>query len=127
MDLTATPIRSDTFDAIICIHVLEHIKEDRNAMQELFRVLKPGGWALVSVPIRLDQETFEDPTIVTPEDRERAFGEAEHVRIYGQDLSERLEACGFHVRLDLAVDVPEQTRHKYGLRQDENIFYCTKA
>jgi SAM-dependent methyltransferase len=126
MDLTTTPIRSDTFDAVICIHVLEHIKEDREAMREIFRVLKPGGWALVSVPIRLDEETFEDPKIVAPEDRERAFGEAEHVRIYGFDLVDRLEACGFQVRLDLATKVPERIRNKYGLRLDENVFYCRK-
>lgn len=126
MDLAATPIRSDTFDAIICIHVLEHIQEDRKAMRELYRVLKPGGWALVSVPLRLDKETFEDPTIVAPEDRERAFGEREHVRTYGHDLVDRLQACGFQVRLDLATEVPEPTRNKYGLGQDENVLYCRK-
>lgn len=127
LDLSVTPIRSDTFDAIICIHVLEHIQEDRKAIRELFRVLKPGGWAIISVPIRLDQKTIEDPTITTPEERERAFGEKQHFRFYGYDLIERLEECGFQVQLDLGKDVEQQTREKYGLRDDENIFYCTKA
>ncbi len=127
LDLSMTPIRSDTFDAIICIHVLEHIQEDSKAIRELFRVLKPGGWAIISVPIRLDQKTFEDPTITTPEERERTFGETQHFRFYGYDLIDRLEECGFQAQLDLGKDVEQKTREKYGLRDDENIFYCTKA
>jgi SAM-dependent methyltransferase len=125
-DLTATSMPTDTFDAAICIHVLEHIPDDRRAIQELFRVLKPGGWALISVPIRLDQKTYEDASITTPEERERAFGEAGHWRLYGYDLRDRLAESGFQVRLHLGSDVDRQTREKYGLRDDENIFYCTK-
>jgi predicted SAM-dependent methyltransferase len=127
LDLTSTPMRSDIFDAIICVHVLEHIQEDGKAIRELFRLLKPGGWTIISVPIRLDQKTLEDPTLTTPEERERAFGETVHVRIYGYDVIERLEECGFQVQLDLGKDVEQQTREKYGLRDDENVFYCTKA
>jgi SAM-dependent methyltransferase len=126
MDLTAVPIRSGTFDAVICVHVLEEIMDDRKAMSELYRILKPGGWAVISVPTRMDQLTYEDPTITTPAERERAFGETAHVRIYGYDLVERLEECGFRVQVDLAENVPPQTREKYGLRNDENIFFCTK-
>jgi predicted SAM-dependent methyltransferase len=126
MDLVKIPIRVESFDAIICVHVLEHIQEDRQAIRELFRVLQPGGWAVITVPIRLDQKTFEDPRITTPEERERAFGEAQHVRFYGYDLLERLEAVGFQVHLDLGQDVEQQTKEKYGLLDDENIFYCTK-
>ncbi len=100
-------------------------KTDR-LWRELFRVLKPDGWALISVPIRLDQKTFEDPTIVTPEERTLAFGEDQHVRFYGYDLTERLEACGFRVRLDLGEDVDQQTAEKYGLLDNENIFHCSK-
>ncbi len=126
MDLTAVPVRSDTFDAVICVHVLEEIIDDRKAMSELYRVLKPSGWAVVSVPTRMDQLTYEDPAITRPGERQRAFGEAAHVRIYGHDLVDRLEACGFRVQVDLAENVPPPTREKYGLRTDENIFFCTK-
>lgn len=126
MDLTATSLQSDRFDAVLCIHVLEEIKNDLRAMEELYRILKPGGWAVVSVPTRMDQLTYEDPTIIDPKERKRAFGEPDHVRIYGYDLVERLESCGFNVRVDLADAVPLQTREKYGLRGDENIFYCIK-
>lgn len=127
VDLAAAPLQSNTFDAAICVHVLEHVQEDQKAIQELYRVLKPGGWAVVSVPIRLDQKTFEDPSIILPEDRKRAFGEESHFRFYGYDLIEQLEECGFQVQLDLAADVEQQTREKYGLLDDENIFFCRKA
>lgn len=127
VDITAIPFDANTFDAIICIHVLEHIEQDRQAMRELFRVLKPEGWAVISVPLRLDQKTFEDPTIVAPEERQRAFGEEQHVRVYGYDLTERLEECGFQVQLDLSKNIDPRTRDKYGLLDNENIFYCTKT
>lgn len=125
-DLAAIPIRSDEFDAILCNHILEHIPQDRRAMEELYRVLKPGGWAVISVPIRFDQETYEDAAITEPEARKRAFGEPEHVRIYGCDFEERLEKCGFRVQLNLGKDISHSIREKYGLRDDENLFYCEK-
>ncbi len=126
MALPTTPILSETFDAIICMHVLEHIQEDRKAIQELYRILKHGGWAGISVPIRLDQKTYEDPTITLPQDRERAFGETVHVRYYGYDLVDRLEEAGFRVKMYPGKEVDQLSRQKYGLREDENIFYCTK-
>ena len=126
-DISAIPTISDAFDAIICIHTLEHVTNDRKAIKELFRVLKPGGWAIITVPIRLDRETYEDPTITAPEERKRAFGEEQHVRFYGYDLTQRLEECGFHVQLDLGKDIDQHTKDKYGLLDDENVFYCTKA
>jgi SAM-dependent methyltransferase len=127
MDLVAASLQSDSFDAVLCIHVLEEIVDDRRAMAELFRILKPGGWAVISVPTCMERLTFEDPTITEPKERKRAFGEPDHVRVYGHDLVDRLEACGFHVRVDLADDVPLHTQENYGLRGDENIFFCTKT
>ncbi len=126
MDMAAMPISSASFDAALCVHVLEEIIDDRRAMGELYRVLKPGGWALITVPTRMDRRTYEDPAITDAVERERAFGEAAHVRFYGYDLRDRLEECGFRVEVDLAEDVPLETRRKYGLRADENIFFCTK-
>jgi SAM-dependent methyltransferase len=127
MSLPATPILSETFDAILCIHVLEHIQDDRMAIRELHRVLKPRGWAGISAPLRLDQKTYEDPTITSPEERKRAFGETVHVRYYGYDLMDRLKEAGFHVKFYPGKDVDQLSRQKYGLRDDENIFYCTKS
>lgn len=127
MDLTKAPFLSGAFDAALCIHVLEHIDDDRGAMRELFRVLKPGGWAVVSVPVRMDRKTLEDPGITTPEARERAYGETAHVRLYGYDLADRLRDAGFAVEIDLGRDIDPDARRRYGLRDDETIFFCTKA
>lgn len=127
MLLSETPLRSESFDAALCIHVLEHLDHDREAMRELFRLLKPGGWAGVSVPIRLDQRTYEDPAVTSPQERERLFGETVHVRYYGYDLVDRLQEAGFQVSMDPGTGVDPATRLKYGLRDDEHIFYCTKC
>lgn len=126
MDLTNLAFESESFDAAICIHVLEHIEEDLKAINELYRVLKPGGWAVISVPLRLDQKTYEDPTVTSPEDREREFGESGHFRYYGYDLKDRLESRGFSVELDLAANINPEVKEKYGLLDDENVFYCIK-
>ena len=125
-DLTAAPVKADIFDSVLCVHVLEHIKDDNKAIQEIYRLLKPGGWAVISVPMRLDKKTFEDPSIVTAEDRKKAFGEADHYRFYGYDLREKLETNGFSVHFDLAARVRREISEKYGLLDDENIFFMEK-
>lgn len=125
-DVSTLPLRSGTFDCAVCIHVLEHVERDRHAIAEIYRVLKPGGWALITVPVRLDQPTFEDATIMSPEGRMRAFGETDHVRFYGSDFVDRLESCGFTVEIDRAESLDEATKDRYGLLEDENVFFCRK-
>ncbi len=114
MDLTDIPLADDSVDAVLCSHVLEHIPDDAAAMSELARVLKPGRWAMIAVPMRDADETYEDPSITTPEGRREAFGQADHVRWYGRDLADRLDAAGFDVvRIDVAdvvADPAEQLR-----------------
>lgn len=126
MALPTPLLNPDAFDVVLCIHVLEHIQDDRGAIHELYRVLKPGGWAGFSVPIRLGQKTDEDPRITSPRERERAFGETVHVRYYGYDFADRLEEAGFQVSMYAGKDVEAQSRQIYGLRDDENIFLCSK-
>ena len=125
-DATRAPLASDSFDAALCIHTLEHIEEDRVAIRELHRVLKPGGWAIVSVPLNLNGPTYEDSTVTDPDDREREFGERGHVRLYGLDIEERLRDAGFSVSLDRADQIPDVTRRRFGLRDDENLWICQK-
>jgi predicted SAM-dependent methyltransferase len=126
VDISGIPVKSETFDALICIHVLEHVENDLVAISEMFRVLRPGGWAFITVPIRLNQKTYEDPSINTPEDRLHHFGEEQHVRFYGCDFSNRLQSAGFNVRLDPAENVNQATTKKFGLLADENVFFCIK-
>lgn len=125
-DAVAMPFRSGAFDLVLCVHVLEHIEDDRSAIGALFDVVKPGGWALVSVPLHFDRPTHEDPSITDPNERARVFGERSHVRAYGKDLGDRLTTAGFQVDLDLAADVPVDVAERFGLRNDENIFRCVK-
>jgi len=125
-DAGAIPVREGIFDLVLCVHVLEHVPDDRGVMRELHRVLKPGGVAVVNVPMRLDRPTLEDPAITDPDERTRLFGEPFHVRYYGPDLGDRLTAAGFEVSLDLATDVPPAARARFGLRDDEHIFHCIK-
>jgi len=97
-DITLLPFHGDAFDAIICNHVLEHIDQDRLALSELRRVLKPSGWACIQVPMDGDS-TREDPAVVDPAERLRLYGQTDHVRQYGRDFRERLEAAGFRVEV----------------------------
>jgi len=128
MDLVHTPFKDNSFDVIICSHVLEHILDDGAAMRELWRVLKPGGLGFLQSPLDSSRAaTFEDPQCLTPEDRARTFGQADHVRIYGLDYKDRLEKAGFAVRVDeyaktLAPDIIDH----YGLISEENLYICTK-
>jgi len=129
-DITDLPFPDDSFDVILCSHVLEHVVDDRAAMRELYRVLKPGGWAVVLVPMSSRRgETFEAPTIVAPRDRERLFGQADHVRIYGRDFTVRLEDAGFTVRVeDYRRDLGEDRAQRYGLRRRKpDLHLCLKC
>ncbi|MFQ6084530.1 MAG: methyltransferase domain-containing protein [Candidatus Aminicenantia bacterium] len=128
MDITDIPFPDNHFDCIICCHVLEHVPDDRKAMRELFRILKPGGWAILQSPINLNRDkTFEDPNIVSSEERERVFGQSDHVRIYGRDFKNKLEEVGFVVRVDNYVQkLGDSVIKKYGLMRNEKIYFCLK-
>jgi len=125
LNITALPFHRGYFDVIYCSHVLEHVPDDIGAMREIFRVLKAGGWFLPDVPI-LREKTFEDATVVTPSDRERIFGQFDHVRIYGKDFKERLEKLGFRVRIDpLGRDLGDIKRRYFGIDNHE-LYFCEK-
>ena len=128
-DITRIPFADATFDVVLCSHVLEHVLDDRRAMREVYRVLRPGGWAILQVPIDLQRaKTFEDARIVSPEDRKRWFLQKDHVRIYGRDYTDRLKAAGFDVRVEFYTkNLPRDLRERYGLRRKRPIYLCTKA
>jgi SAM-dependent methyltransferase len=129
LDVMALPFPDDSFDVIICNHVLEHVDDDRVAMRELSRVLRPGRTALLQVPIgRALRDTVEDPTAVTEADRIRRFGQRDHVRLYAAgDYLERLEKAGFRVKWTPAVDcLGEDAVRRYALIREEPVFYCIR-
>jgi SAM-dependent methyltransferase len=130
IDLTQIAYPDNTFDVIFCSHVLEHVMNDLAAIHELFRILKPGGWAFLAVPIREKANTFEDPKIVSPEERKHYFGQRDHVRFYGYDYKDRLEAAGFTVNAvrkeKLLSNLTFQQRKKYGLHGRELFHFVTK-
>lgn len=98
LDLTRLTMPDESFDCIICNHILEHIPDDHKAMTEMFRVLKKGGKAIIMVPIDLDrQETYENWNIKTADDRTKHFGQWDHVRFYSLDIVQRLASVGFKV------------------------------
>jgi hypothetical protein len=120
---------NDRFDALVCVHVMEHIPDDRAAMREFHRVLKPKGWGLVMTPIVTDV-TDEDPTVTDPAERLRRFGQADHVRRYGWDYVDRLEASGFAVRVvrleeELAPSDVDRFRLRNVLGEVEPLFLVT--
>ncbi len=96
-DISALEFAEHSFDVVICNHVLEHVYDDRKAMSEIQRVLKPGGWASLQVPMRSDAPTDEDPTETDARERLRRFGQEDHVRLYGFDYFERLQRVGLSV------------------------------
>jgi len=127
MDLCSVPFPDGHFDAVLCSHVLEHVSDDRRAMGEIRRVLKTSGWAVLQVPIT-GEKTVEDPTVTTPQERERRFGQADHLRAYGLDFPERLQQAGFRVRtITIQELVGEQEMLHFGLGPAAGeIFFCTR-
>ena len=128
--LDVTDIRHDdgSFDAVICNHVLEHVPDDARALRELHRVLRNDGWAMVQVPLDMSAErTNEDPSITDPEERRRLFWQHDHVRLYGRDYPQRLEAAGFDVSVEAFTDeLPPEQVDRQRLDRDERIYLARK-
>lgn len=127
-DICDLPFEDNTFDIILCNHVLEHIPNDQKAMRELFRVMKPGGWGVFQVPQDLSRkQTFEDPNITDKKERAKIFGQYDHVRIYGYDYFERLREVGFQVEeVDYTAEIPESEVDQYRLAKGEIIPFVKK-
>lgn len=127
MDLCNISYPDASFDAIYCSHVLEHVDDDRRAMRELRRVLRQDGWAILLVPITVDR-TFEDPSITSPEQRLRVFGQEDHVRRYGPDYVDRLREAGFEVRQYRPEEMFGSSEIlRYGLQNAGDVFLCRPA
>lgn len=129
MDVLDMPFDDESHNIVFCNHVLEHVSDDYLAMREIFRVLSPEGWAILQVPLfyPLKDSTYEDASIISPQAREKAFGQSDHVRMYGKDYADRLRSVGFEVEeIWLAKELGEEKTKKFALPIDEPIFYCKK-
>jgi SAM-dependent methyltransferase len=122
-DICNLPFEDSSFDVIFCNHVLEHIPNDTKAMQELYRILKPGGWGIFQIPQDLKRETtFEDDSITDKKERAKIFGQYDHVRIYGRDYFEKLRSIGFEVdEVDYTAKMTTEGIEKYRLAKGEII------
>ncbi len=122
-DICQLPFDTDSFDVILCNHVLEHIEDDVKAMKELFRVMAPGGWGIFQVPQDLKRtKTFEDPSITDKKERARIFGQYDHVRIYGKDYFDKLRFAGFTVEeVDLTSSMTSEEVDRFRLAKGEII------
>ena len=128
-DICNLPFKENSFDFILCNHVLEHINDDKKAMKELYRVLNKNGTAILQVPInQKSSKTFEDNSIVDKKQRIEKFGQYDHIRLYGLDYFKKLESFGFKVDpLKYSKEFTESEIIKYGLIKDEIIPVCKKG
>jgi SAM-dependent methyltransferase len=129
MDLLRLAFPNAAFDLIYCSHVLEHVADDRQALREFYRVLKPAGQAILLVPVSDNAETIDDPSITDPQERERLFGQEDHVRLYGRDFPDRLRDAGFAVQVFGVQDLArpsEAIRLGLGVAAGD-IFVCRKS
>lgn len=127
-DICNLPFEDNQYDVILCNHVLEHIQDDHKAMQELYRVMKPGGWGVFQIPLDMERSTtFQDDRITGPKERAEIFGQYDHVRVYGMDYFDKLRSVGFEVEeLEFQKKLsPEQIR-RYGLNPNELLPLCIK-
>ena len=127
-DICNLPFDDNQYDVILCNHVLEHIPDDTKAMQELYRVLKPGGMAILQIPQDLNRAvTFTDDTITNQKERAEIFGQYDHVRIYGRDYFDKLRSIGFTVvEEDYTHKISPELVEKYCLAKGEIIPVCFK-
>ena len=122
-DVQDIPLKDCSVDVVICNHLMEHVEDDRRAMSELYRILKPGGWGIVLVPEdRSRATTFEDDSITNPEERTRIFGQYDHRRIYGRDYDTRLTKAGFRVeRISYTTRLNDTQRRLYAIGNDDLV------
>lgn len=125
-DVQQIPLEAESFDAIICNHIMEHVEDDGKALRELYRIMRRGGWGVILSPVDLEREkTFEDDTITDPAERTRIFGQYDHRRIYGRDYAARLREAGFEVYdIDYKNELSKAEQELYALPADHLYIVC---
>ncbi|WP_192346566.1 class I SAM-dependent methyltransferase [Algoriphagus sp. Y33] len=128
MDVHDIPFPENSFDVVFCNHVLEHVEDDLKACTEFNRVLKPDGWGIIQSPVYPIEKTLEDKTITEPAERERIFGQRDHVRKFGKDYAKRLRKSGLQIEENLFVkEISPELVTQNALPSEEVIFVCRKG
>lgn len=127
-DLHKIPLEDNKFDVVFCNHVMEHVDDPIQCMKELYRVMKPGGWAIMQVPQDMNREkTFEDPNITSPEEREMYYWQKDHVRLFGRDYPNYLETAGFEVKpFHLNESLSQEQFNRYRIPSEEILYIAFK-
>lgn len=127
-DLHDIPLEDNQYEVIFCNHVMEHVKDDLQCMKELYRIMKPGGWGIMQVPIDASRsETYEDWSITTPEEREKHFWQYDHVRLFGTNYPDRLREAGFTVDVvDFSKELPTEVFERYRIPKTELLYVVSK-
>ena len=127
-DVHSIPFEDNSFDVIMANHLLEHVEDDAQVMREFYRVMKPGGWGIFQVPIDYSNpNTYEDPSITDPREREKHFWQSDHVRLFGLDYKDRLEAAGFKVdAIPYPKQIGKELSERYCLMEEELLYFCRK-
>ena len=125
-DVQQIPLEDESFDCVICNHIMEHVEDDGKALGEIYRIMRRGGWGVILSPVELEREkTFEDDTITDRAERTRIFGQYDHRRIYGRDYAERLRAAGFEVYdIDYKNELSKAEQQLYALPADHLYIVC---
>jgi len=128
MDVHDIPFEENSFDVVICNHVLEHVDDSNKVMREFYRVMKPGGWGIFQVPIdNNNPNTIEDKSVTEPKDRERLYWQSDHLRLFGRDYGDRLSKAGFKVtESDYINEIDPSLVERYALPKNEKVYFCEK-
>ncbi|MBM3451649.1 MAG: class I SAM-dependent methyltransferase [Bacteroidetes bacterium] len=127
-DLHQIPLEDNRFDVVFCNHVMEHVDDPNQCMKELFRVMRPGGWAIMQVPQDMSRETtYEDRSIIDPAEREKHFWQKDHLRLFGKDYPNWLEKVGFTIEIfDVQKNFDKQVVDRFCLMKDELLYIAYK-
>ncbi len=128
MDVHDIPFEENTFDVVICNHVLEHVDDADKVMKEFYRVMKSGGWGIFQVPIDYNNSvTIEDRSVTDPRERERLYWQSDHLRLFGRDYGDKLTAAGFKVtESNFINEIDPKLVERYALDKNEIVYYCQK-